>query len=128
LGRSLQLLISGASILKPVHLLADALLHSQSIKTEINSLECLSYLYLSGHLLPRHFPAEPRGRRLRFVLQALDGHLVGASHRDIAVALFGPARVSVDWGDPGGHLRDRVRRAIARGRALMDRGYRAFLG
>lgn len=61
------------------------------------------------------------------VLQALDGWLAGAPYRDIAVALFGEARVEADWTDPRRHLRDRVRRAVRRGRALMGGGYRTFL-
>ncbi|WP_394890084.1 DNA -binding domain-containing protein [Mesorhizobium sp. AaZ16] len=39
------------------------------------------------------FPPETRGRRLRFVLQALDGSLTGASHREIAEALIDEPRV-----------------------------------
>jgi hypothetical protein len=61
------------------------------------------------------------------VLRALDGALAGASHREIAEALFGQRRIQVDWAEPGENLRDRIRRAIWRGRSLMDGGYRDFL-
>ena len=57
----------------------------------------------------------------------LDGSLAGASHRNIAIALFGPERVEADWNDPGENLRDRVRRAVKRGRDLMNGGYLKFL-
>ncbi|WP_246462326.1 DNA -binding domain-containing protein [Mesorhizobium sangaii] len=56
-------------------------------------------------------PPEPRGGRLRIVLQALHGSLAGAS-QEIAIALFGRRRVEEDWSRPGSHLRDQVRRAI----------------
>jgi hypothetical protein len=58
---------------------------------------------------------------------ALDGHLAGVPHRQIAIAMFGEERVARDWSDPGEHMRDAVRRAIARGLALMEGGYRMFL-
>ncbi|MBA1145095.1 DNA -binding domain-containing protein [Mesorhizobium neociceri] len=70
---------------------------------------------------------EARASRLRFVLQALDGSLGGASHRQIAMALLAQQRVQADWTDPRNHLRDRIRRAVRRGHMLMDRGYRDFL-
>jgi hypothetical protein len=73
-----------------------------------------------------YFP-HPRGRRLAYVLQALDGSLAGAPHREKAIAMFGERRVRHDWSDPRNHLRDQVRRAIARGRALMSGGYLQLL-
>ncbi|MER9756239.1 DUF2285 domain-containing protein [Mesorhizobium sp. M0166] len=41
--------------------------------------------------------------------------------------LVGQARVQADWADLR-NLRDRIRRAIRRGRALMNGGYTSFLG
>src|SRR5665213_41183 len=60
-------------------------------------------------------------------LQALDGFLTGASHREIACALFGVSRVTNDW-QPDGDLRAQVRFLIRRGRVLMRGGYFALLG
>ncbi|WP_287115684.1 DUF2285 domain-containing protein [Mesorhizobium sp.] len=62
-----------------------------------------------------------------FVLQALDGSLAAAPHREIAEALIGGCRAMADWKDPRDHLRDRIRRAVHRGHALMNGGYRDFL-
>ncbi|WP_288142816.1 DUF2285 domain-containing protein [Mesorhizobium sp.] len=59
---------------------------------------------------------------MTFVLRALDGSLAGASHREIAEALIGEGRVR-----PTGRMRDRIRRAVSRGRTLMNGGYRDFL-
>lgn len=59
-------------------------------------------------------------------MQALDGHLAGASERDIAIAIFGQCMVTEKWhGDS--ELRARVRYLIRRGRNLMSGGYRSLL-
>jgi hypothetical protein len=126
-GHSLQLVVRGANIRDDVRLMIDAVIRPPEVKAQLLSLECFNELCRSGRLAPRHFPAEPRGPRLRRVLQALDGRLAGFPHREIAVTLFGPGRVHADWTDPRGYLRDQVRRAVYRGQALMTGGYRRFL-
>ncbi len=125
--RSLQLTVSGASLLEPVRLSTAALWPASMMKQRLNGLECLNSLRSTGRLPARLFPAEPRRARLRWVLRALDGSIAGAPHRNIAVALFGKPRVDRDWADPGDHLRDIVRRAVRRGRSLMNGGYRQLL-
>ncbi|CDX12640.1 conserved hypothetical protein [Mesorhizobium plurifarium] len=125
--RNLQLAVVGANLLKPARLTANVLWPPAEVKQRLAGLECLNALRSTGRLPPRFFPAEPRGARLRWVLRALDGSLAGASHREIGISLFGKARVDQDWADPGDHLRDIVRRAIKRGRSLMNAGYRRFL-
>lgn len=125
--KNLQLAASGASLLEPVRLTANVLWPSAEMKQRLTGLECLNALRMTGRLPPRFFPAEPRSTRLQWVLRALDGSIAGASHREIAVAMFGKARVERDWADPGDHLRDIMRRAIKRGRSLMNGGYRQFL-
>jgi len=59
-------------------------------------------------------------------LQALDGALAGASHREIAEVLFGLSIVAERWSEDG-DLRAQVRRLIRGGRALMRGGYRRLL-
>jgi hypothetical protein len=59
-------------------------------------------------------------------LQALDGALAGASHRDIGVALFGVEAINQRW-DPDSELRAQVRHLIRRARALMTAGYRELI-
>lgn len=56
-------------------------------------------------------------------LQALDATLAGASLREVAAGLFGPAAVADGWHADGG-LRSKVRRLVRRGRELMHDGYR----
>ncbi|WP_246135847.1 DUF2285 domain-containing protein [Mesorhizobium intechi] len=125
--RTLQLAVSGADILHPIHLRTEAIWPAMFSKHRLRALECLNALSLGQRLPARLFRPEKRGARLTFVLRALDGALAGASHRELAEALIGQRRVHADWADPRDHLRDRIRRAVFRGRALMNGGYRGFL-
>jgi len=59
-------------------------------------------------------------------LQALDGTLAGATLREVAEALCGPAAVAADW-HADSALRARVRRMAQRGTVLMRGGYRRLL-
>ncbi len=123
-GHGIQLAVSGASLLEPVYLLADSVLGRREVKPRIEALRRYND-FIAG--VPSPPPANEQTERLRQVLQALDGSLVGASNRDIAIALYGLERVEADWNDPGENMRDRVRRAVKRGRDLMNGGYLRFL-
>ncbi len=59
-------------------------------------------------------------------LQALDGTLAGASHREVAEAVFGSNAVAERW-HPDGDMRAQVRRLIRRGETFMKGGYRRLL-
>lgn len=124
---ALQLNVHGAALATPVHLFADVVTAPPIRSERALVLAAINDLHASGRLRSVGFPAEPRGARLRMVLQALDGFLAGASHRDIATEIFGPDRVAEAWRDPRSHLRDSVRRAISRGRMLMMGGYRQLV-
>ena len=126
-SRSLQLAVRGSSLLEPVSLRTDAIFEARHVRARLTALDDLNAL-IGKQSLPDHlFPIDPKARRLRHLLQALDGSLAGATYRDIAVALFGEARVLADWSDPRRHLFDQVRRAVRRGCYLMNGGYRSFL-
>lgn len=60
-------------------------------------------------------------------LQALDGAQAGASHRDIAQALFGLEAVVHRWHDDG-ELRAQVRHLLRRAEAYMRDGYLVLAG
>ena len=60
---------------------------------------------------------------LRDALIALDGRQAGASYREIAVAMVGTARAMEAWSSASRALKDRVRRALAKGKELRDGGY-----
>lgn len=92
----------------------------------LNALSRFSRFQATGRI-DSAFSPDPRGPRLYKILQALAGSLAGKSQREIAEMLVGPERVEADWRHPGQHLRDRVRRAVRRGHALMNRDYLALL-
>ena len=96
-------------------------------RARLQAVRRLNDLMRHGSLRAVHYPREPRGARLARVIQAFDGAEAGAPQREIAVALFGRARVERDWHASHNPLRDHVRRAIARGRQLTQSGYRQFL-
>jgi hypothetical protein len=69
---------------------------------------------------------EARRKRLVHALRALDGRLDGATHREIAAALFGiDAIPERDW--ISHELRDRTARLVRLGMAMMKGGYRRLL-
>jgi hypothetical protein len=83
------------------------------------------------HRLLRGVPVAPdfsavQARRLRQVLQALDGWRDGLTYRKIAQALFG-ARVVADEPWKTASVRDLTIRMVRQGRGLMQGGYRRFL-
>ena len=123
---SLQLCISGTDLRHPVHLFPQpeaGPLRGASLRSWYQLLE----LERHASLHPLHL-AQPRpAARLFQVLTALDGWRAGVTHRQIAIALFGAARVAREWRDPHDCLRDSVRRAIARGRQLSEAGYQRIL-
>lgn len=60
-------------------------------------------------------------------LQALDGAQAGATHRDIAQALFGLEAVALRW-QADGELRAQVRHLLRRAEGYMRGGYLALAG
>lgn len=121
--RSLQLAVEGIDLLAPVRLIPSKCADPRQLRLH----RCFVDFRISSRLLPSHFPRECLSGRLKRVLRALDGNLAGASHRQIAVMLFGEAQVEAEWCAPGRPLRDKVRRTIRRGHALMQGGYRSLL-
>ena len=121
-GRQLHLAVeidptAGAALMTP------ALAPMQLTVKRTLALRRLSDLAEHGELRQHLYPAEARAPRFARILQALDGALAGARHRDIAASLFGERRVNQDWASPDNHLRDHVRRAVAQGRTMMADGF-----
>lgn len=67
------------------------------------------------------------GLEKRDALIALDAHCNGASHRKVAVMIFGLEKVEAEWVADGCDLKDYVRRCRSRGVRLMQGGYRRLL-
>lgn len=123
----IQLANDGTDIRRADIVQVNALWPMHQLRRRLRALEFLNTFMTVGQPSAQLSSPDRPSRRLRLVLRALDGSLAGLSHRDIAKALFGEERVRVDWSDPGDHLRDQIRRAVRRGRALMNGGYLDFL-
>lgn len=127
-ARHLQLeLIDGTLLAGPVRL-HYALSGITQIDVKTLTLRRLVMLYRRGRFPTGLFPPEPRARRWVLALQAYDGLTAGASHREIAMALFGETTVREDWNGRSQYLRLRVRRLIQVATALVQGGYRDLLG
>lgn len=121
-GRSLQLFVQPASSHTP-EVMTAAIVPHHWLASRAIALADFNEVLALGRLRPLRRRAIGRLPRLTAVLRALDGALAGASHRDIAEALFGVQRTRRDWSDPGENLRDQVRRAVGVGRRLSAHGY-----
>ena len=108
-------------------LLTDTVVAPQLLESRLRLIRQLSTLAKSGRLSPRLHPPDPRSARLAVVLRALEASLANVSQREIAGAILGRQRVNADWADPRDHLRDHTRRAVRRGRWLMQTGYLGLL-
>lgn len=126
-GRAVHLCVAGDLPSPTLCLMAPALVAPERLARHHLFLSRLNEVCHHGVFRPSLFPPDNRSQRLRSVLTALDGRLAGQTNREIAITLFGEKRVNADWNDPGGWLRDRVRRAICRGNFLMNGGYRQLL-
>jgi hypothetical protein len=62
-------------------------------------------------------------RRLALALRALDGHLAGATYREIAQALFGAARIPAGSAWKTHDVRDRTIRLVRTGLEFMRSSY-----
>jgi Uncharacterized conserved protein (DUF2285)/Family of unknown function (DUF6499) len=71
-------------------------------------------------------PSEHHSKYFDYLV-ALDAHLAGHSFRDIAEILYGSDRIRPHWTDDSRGYKSKVRRAVERGLALMNGGYRELL-
>ena len=118
--------VSGTVVSGPVHL-HYRLSGFRLVEVQTLTLRRLVQFWRLGRFSPSLFPPEPRARRWIMALQAYDGMAAGASHRDIAVALFGEKEVRNDWAGHSDYMRSRVRRLVCAGSALVRGGYRTVL-
>jgi len=64
---------------------------------------------------------------LREALVALDGRCAGASYREMAAVLYGVERAVAEWSAVSRAMKDRMRRALAKGERLRDGAYRELV-
>jgi len=127
-GRQIQLACRGNSMLDDTVCLAFPIAAMEDQQRKIMALNRLLSVAKFKCIDPNNFKPHPRSRRLRFTIQVLDGMLAGASHREIAIQLYGAEKVAQDWNDPGNHLKDQIRKTVRRGRDLMNGKYRNLAG
>ncbi|MDZ4842721.1 MAG: DUF2285 domain-containing protein, partial [Hyphomicrobium aestuarii] len=123
---TLMLTITGASIFSNVRLSFQVPGCAQ-IGSGIEALRLFKgFLITAPSKLAVERPWTARWLALRDALVALDGDQAGASYREMAVIHFGEERVAAYW-RTNSALKDKMRRALARGIEMRDGGYRALL-
>ena len=123
-GTSLQLLIDGPHVLAhPIGI--TFLMHGLGAIPEtcehLTTLRRIISPPSPRSASPRWTPAT---RKLHAALVALDGWAAGATHRDVAIVLYGLDYVKRNW-ESG--LKRRMRHHLLRGLKLSRGGYRSFL-
>ena len=99
----------------------------EDLEPRLLTLHRLAALRRTGSFEPKlHATASGLPHRLE-ALQVADGLSAGGSYREIAVALFGEARVRADWRKRSDYLLSRVRRRAAEARKMLSGGYRSLL-
>ena len=124
-GQRLQLAVCGGDLFTAQRIFTD--IASPRLKQGGTMLRRFNRLAARGDLGETVSAPAGCGRRLLFVLRALDGASAGASQQEIAEALFESRDIKRDWDSPTGALRHQVRRAIYRGSWLRDGGYLRLL-
>jgi len=123
---TLMLTITGTSIFSNVRL-SFQVPGCTNIGPGIEALRLFQeFLITAPSKLAVERPWTARWLALRDALVALDGDQAGASYREMAVIHFGEERVAAYW-RTNSALKDKMRRALARGIEMRDGGYRALL-
>jgi len=123
-GRGLQLSIEGADIVQPVRLMTNCAPDDVLAGPQMRSLQCFNDLRLTGHFFRSNVQRDPLSPRFRRVLRILDGNLSGATNQEIAKVVLRDEYSDAEWNAPSYSMRDRIRKALARGHFLMREGYR----
>jgi len=123
-GTSLQLLIDGPEIAVQRVAITFLVQGFGAIRETCEHLATLRRIISTAtprSALPRWTAAT---RKLHAALVALDGRAAGATHRDVALVLYGFDYVKRNW-ESG--LKSRMRHHLQRGLKLSRGGYRKFL-
>lgn len=116
------LLLGGASLDRPLEFVVPFGTASQGRLAAVARFLSLRH----GKMSPDGRLTSQRRQRLRQLLRSFDARSSGASHRDIATALFGKHRVAgPDWHESS--LRYAVIRLVKDGAALVDERYSDIL-
>lgn len=126
-GRSIRLHVRSGTLSEGPVRLRYALEGFSRLEPQLLTLRRLAGLWRLGRMPADLFPVECRAERWIMLLRTHDGLTEGASHREIAAALFGKEAVDRDWRGRSDYLRLRVQRLAAATRALIAGGYRDLL-
>lgn len=86
-----------------------------------------SALWRQGRMPSLEHSADQKMRRLIAALRVNDALASGASHRNIACALFGDDRVAEEWNGTSDAMRSSVKRLVKLSRHLAGGGYRDLM-
>lgn len=96
------------------------------LEAKLLTVRRLLSLWRKGRFLAALFqPLAGLPHRLE-ALRVADALAAGASHREIAVALYGEQRVRAEWGGRSDFLLSRIRRRVAEARRMEQGGYHAL--
>jgi hypothetical protein len=111
---------------QPVHLYYQI---DGTINARAKLLPLRRLLHLHQHRVfaPKLYPRVQSIGHALTVLRVNDATQAGASHRDIARALFGSETVAIDWNSSSDFLRSRVRRLVANARRMRNGGFKTLL-
>lgn len=124
----LQMEVTAGSLLDGPVCLRYELSGFKHIEAKTLTLRRLLLLRRLGRFPHGLYPPERRARRWVMALQAYDALQAGATHREIAAALFGERVVKEDWCSRSDYLRLRVQRLVRTADRLVNGGYRDLLG
>ncbi|HMI20858.1 MAG TPA: DUF2285 domain-containing protein [Sphingomonas sp.] len=104
------------------------LLHgTRDARPKLRTLRRLTAISLERRFTPSLFPADPRQDHWLWALRVGDALREGASQREIAEILYGPARTRGEWQGHSDSLRSRVRRLVGEARRLASGDYRKLM-
>lgn len=99
----------------------------RAAQPKLLSMRRLIHLCLRRRFARTLFPPDPRIVRWLLALRAHDALRAGASQREIAALLYGPARIQVEWSGPSDAWKSRVRRLVSEAQRLAGGGYRSLM-
>lgn len=122
-GRFLQLEVNGLQAIETARLTTEIVLSPRLVAARVQALERFADMITHRRLRASLYRPERRAARWMMALQAFDAMQAGASHRQIAGALFGEATVREDWSGRSDYLRLRVQRLLRFAERLVKGGY-----
>jgi hypothetical protein len=126
-GRFFQVEVQGLQALETARLTTEIVFSPPLLAARVQGLKRLADIVTHRCLRACLYSPERRACRLMKALQAFDAMQAGASHRQIAVALFGETVVREDWCGRSDYLRLRVQRLLRFSERLVKGGYRDLL-